>query len=37
VAVKAFGEFQVGIRDRCAQPPVQQVFTEVGSDRLFTG
>ncbi len=36
VAVKAFGEFQAGIRDRCDQPPVQQTFNEVGSYRFFT-
>ena len=36
LAVKAFGEFQAGILDRCDQPPVQQTFTEVGSYRLFT-
>jgi hypothetical protein len=37
LAVKAFGEFQAGIRDRCEEPPVQQAFTEVGSYRFFTG
>ena len=37
LTVKAFGEFQAGIRGRCDQPPVQQVFTEVGSYRFFTG
>ena len=37
LAVKAFGEFQAGIRDRCDEPPVQQAFTEVGSYRFFTG
>ena len=36
LAVKAFGEFQAGVRDRCDQPPVQQAFTEVGSYRFFT-
>jgi hypothetical protein len=35
LAVKAFGEFQSGIQDRCDQPPVQQSFTEVGSYRFF--
>jgi hypothetical protein len=34
VAVKAFGEFQVGIRDRYDQPPVQHALTEVGSYHL---
>ena len=37
LAVKAFGEFQAGIRDRCAEPPVVQAFTEVGSYRFFAG
>jgi hypothetical protein len=37
VTVKAFGEFQAGIRDRCEEPPVAQAFTEVGSYRFFTG
>jgi hypothetical protein len=36
LAVKAFGEFQARVRDRCDQPPVQQAFTEVGSYRFFT-
>ena len=36
LAVKAFGEFQAGVRDRCDQPPVQQAFSEVGSYRFFT-
>jgi hypothetical protein len=35
--VKAFGEFQAGIRDRCDEPPVAQAFTEVGSYRFLTG
>ena len=35
--VKAFGEFQAGIGDRCDEPPVAQAFTEVGSYRFFTG
>ena len=35
--VRAFGEFQAGIRDRCDEPPVAQAFTEVGSYRFFTG
>jgi hypothetical protein len=37
LAVKAFGEFQAGIMDRCDQPPVQQAFTEIGSYRFLTG
>jgi hypothetical protein len=37
LAVKAFGEFQAGIMDRCDQPPVQQAFTEVGSYRFGVG
>ena len=37
LAVKAFGEFQAGIGDRCDEPPVAQAFTEVGSYRFFTG
>ena len=36
LAVKAFGEFQAGVRDRCEEPPVQHAFTEVGSYRFFT-
>jgi hypothetical protein len=36
LAVKAFGEFQADIRDRCDEPPVQQAFSEVGSYRFFT-
>ena len=35
--VKAFGEFQAGIRERCDEPPVAQAFTEVGSYRFLTG
>ena len=37
LAVKAFGEFQAGIRDRCDEGPVAQSFTEVGSYRFFSG
>ena len=37
LAVKAFGEFQADIMDRCDQPPVQQAFTEIGSYRFLTG
>jgi hypothetical protein len=35
--IRAFGEFQAGIGERCAEPPVAQAFTEVGSYRFFTG
>jgi hypothetical protein len=35
--IRAFGEFQAGIRERCEEPPVAQAFTEVGSYRFFTG
>jgi hypothetical protein len=37
LAVKAFGEFQVDIADRCDQPPVAEDLTEVGSYGFFTG
>jgi hypothetical protein len=37
LTVKAFGEFQAGIMDRCDEPPAQQAFTEIGSYRFFTG
>lgn len=37
LAIKAFGEFQAGVLDRCDEPPVQQAFTEVGSYRFLTG
>jgi hypothetical protein len=37
LAVRAFGEFQAGIMDRCDEPPVQHAFTEIGSYRFFTG
>jgi len=36
LAVKAFGEFQAGIMDRCDEPPAQQAFTEIGSYRFLT-
>jgi hypothetical protein len=36
LAVKAFGEFQAGILDRCDEPPAQQAFTEIGSYRFLT-
>src|SRR6202035_5724402 len=35
LAVKAFGEFQTGIIDRCDEPPIQQAFTEVGTYRFL--
>jgi hypothetical protein len=35
LTVKAFGEFQAGIADRCDQPPAQEDLTEVGSYRFF--
>jgi hypothetical protein len=35
IAVKAFGEIQVGIADRCDQLPAQEDLTEVGSYRFF--
>ena len=37
VAVKAFGEFQAGIMDRCDEPPAQQAYTEIGTYRFLTG
>jgi hypothetical protein len=37
LAVRAFGEFQAGIADRCDQQPVAEDLTEVGSYRFFTG
>lgn len=33
--VKAFKEFQVGVRDRCEEPPVVTELEEVGSYRSF--
>jgi hypothetical protein len=35
VAVRAFGEFQAGIADRCDQLPVREQLTTIGSYRLF--
>ena len=35
--VRAFGEFQAGIRERCDEPPVAQAFAEVGSYRFLGG
>jgi hypothetical protein len=37
LAVRAFGEFQAGITERCDQQPVALDLTEVGSYRFFTG
>jgi hypothetical protein len=35
VAVKAFGEFQAGIADRCEQLPVREQLAAIGSYRMF--
>jgi hypothetical protein len=35
--VRAFGEFQAGIKERCDEPPVAQAFTEIGSYRFLAG
>jgi hypothetical protein len=35
LAVKAFGEFQAGIADRCDQLPAQEDLTELGSYHFF--
>jgi len=35
--VKAFKEFQAGVRDRCAEPPVVSDLTRIGSFHLFGG
>jgi hypothetical protein len=35
LAVRAFGEFQFGIADRCDQLPVREQLTTIGSYRLF--
>ena len=37
LAVKAFGEFQVGIADRVDHGPVTEELTEVGSYQFFAG
>ncbi len=37
LAVKAFGEFQAEIMDRCDEPPAHQAFAEIGSYRFLTG
>jgi hypothetical protein len=34
LAVKAFGEFQAGIGDRCEQPPIREELTPIGRYRL---
>jgi hypothetical protein len=36
-AIRAFGEFQAGIRERCVAPPSQETLTEIGSYRVFGG
>jgi hypothetical protein len=33
--LKAFGEFQAGIRERCAEPPVARTVTVVGNYRML--
>ena len=33
--LKAFGEFQAGIRERCAEPPVARSVTVVGNYRML--
>jgi hypothetical protein len=35
VTVKAFGEFQAGIADRCEQLPVREQLAAIGSYRMF--
>ena len=35
LAVRAFGEFQTGIADRCDQLPVRDQLTTIGSYRMF--
>jgi hypothetical protein len=35
LSVRAFGEFQAGIADRCEQLPVRERLTMIGSYRLF--
>ena len=35
LAVRAFGEFQAGIADRCEQLPVREQLTTIGSYRMF--
>jgi hypothetical protein len=35
LAVRAFGEFQAGLADRCDQLPVREQLTTIGSYRLF--
>ena len=36
LAVKAFGEYQAGIMDRCDEPG-PEAFTEIGSYRFLAG
>ena len=33
--LKAFGEFQSGIRERCAEPPLARTVTVVGNYRML--
>jgi|ERR1700722_2794430 hypothetical protein len=35
LAVRAFGEFQAGIADRCEELPAREQLTTIGSYRLF--
>jgi hypothetical protein len=35
LTVKAFGEFQAGVADRCEQLPVREQLTAIGSYRMF--
>jgi hypothetical protein len=35
VTVKAFGEFQAGIADRCEQLPLREQLAAIGSYRMF--
>jgi hypothetical protein len=35
LAVRAFGEFQAGLADRCEQLPVREQLTAIGSYRMF--
>jgi hypothetical protein len=35
LAVRAFGEFQAGIADRCEELPVREQLTTIGAYRLF--
>jgi hypothetical protein len=33
--LKAFGEFQAGVRERCVEPPVARTVTVVGNYRML--